>query len=66
MRGFLIHLSARDGGTEVPPPGLLGAAGHRKPPHVYSDREISDLMRAAASRARPEGCGRTAMPRCSG
>ncbi len=48
VRGFLIHLSARDGGTEVPPPGLLGPAGHRKPPHVYSDREISDLMRAAA------------------
>lgn len=47
VRGFLIYLSARDGGTEVPPPGLLGPAGHRKPPHVYSDREIGDLMRAA-------------------
>ena len=49
VRGFLIHLSARDGATEVPPPGLLGPVGCRKPPHVYSDREISDLMRAAAS-----------------
>jgi integrase/recombinase XerD len=38
VRGFLIHLSARDGGTEAPPPAW----------------------------PRPEGCGRTAMPRCSG
>jgi len=49
VRGFLIHLSARDGATDVPPPGLLGPVGCRKPPHVYSDREISDLMGAAAS-----------------
>jgi integrase len=47
VRGFLIHLSARDGATDVPPPGLLGPVGHRKPPHVYSDQEIMDLMHAA-------------------
>ena len=35
----------------MPPPGLLGPAGHRKPPHVYSDREIGDLLRAAAGLA---------------
>lgn len=51
VRGFLIHLSARDGATEVPPPGLLGPVGPRKPPHVYSDQEISDLMHAAAGLA---------------
>src|SRR5258708_1426643 len=51
VRGFLRHLSALDGATEVPAPGLLGPAGHRKPPHVYSDREISDLLRAAAGLA---------------
>jgi integrase/recombinase XerD len=48
VRGFLRYLSALDGATEVPAPGLLGPAGHRKPPHVYSDREIGDLLRAAA------------------
>jgi integrase len=47
VRGFLRHLSAADGATEVPPPGLLGPAGHRAPPHVYSDREISELLQAA-------------------
>jgi integrase len=60
VRGFLVHLSAVDGATEVPPPGLLGPVGHRKPPHVYSDREISDLLQAATSLA-PAGGLR---PRC--
>jgi integrase len=60
VRGFLRHLSAADGATEVPPPGLLGPAGHRRPPHVYSDREIGDLLHAAAGLA-PAGGLR---PRC--
>jgi len=48
VRGFLRHLAAVDGATEVPEPGLLGSTGHRKPPHVYSDEEIGDLLHAAA------------------
>ncbi len=55
VRGFLRHLAAADGATEVPAPGLLGPAGHRKPPHVYSDREIDDLLHAAAGLAPPGG-----------
>ncbi len=55
VRGFLRHLSARDGATEVPTPGLLGPAGHRKPPHVYSDREITDLLHAATGLAPAAG-----------
>ena len=51
VRGFLRHLSMLDGATEVPAPGLLGSTGHRRPPHVYSDREISDLLQAAAGLA---------------
>ena len=49
LRDFLRHLAALDGATEVPPPGLLGATGHRKPPHVYSEREIATLLQAAAA-----------------
>jgi integrase len=60
VRGFLRHLAAVDGATEVPAPGLLGSTGHRKPPHVYSDREIGDLLQAAAGLA-PAGGLR---PRC--
>ena len=51
MRGFLRHLSALDGATEVPAPGLLGPTGHRKPPHIYSEAEMRDLLRAAAGLA---------------
>lgn len=47
VRGFLRHLSALDGATEVPPAGLLGPTGPRKPPHVYTDEEIADLLGAA-------------------
>jgi integrase len=54
VRGFLRHLSTLDGATDVPAPGLLGATGHRKPPHVYSDAEIADLL-AAAGRLVPAG-----------
>ncbi len=46
VRGFLRYLSGTDGETEVPAPGLLGSNGHRKPPHIYSDKEISDLIQA--------------------
>jgi integrase len=55
VRGFLRHLAAVDSGTEVPPPGLLGPVGHRTPPHVYSDREIGDLLHAAAGLEPPGG-----------
>jgi integrase/recombinase XerD len=51
VRGFLRHLAAADGATAVPPPGLLGPAGHRTPPHVYADAEIASLLRAAATLA---------------
>lgn len=54
IRAFLRHLAVIDGATDVPPPGLLGPTGRRKPPHVYSDIEISDLMKAAA-RLAPAG-----------
>ncbi|HEX2810579.1 MAG TPA: tyrosine-type recombinase/integrase [Kineosporiaceae bacterium] len=60
VRGLLRHLAAVDGITQVPAPGLLGSTGHRKPPHVYSDEEIGDLLVAAAGLA-PAGGLR---PRC--
>lgn len=60
VRGFLRHLAAIDGATDVPDPGLLGSTGHRKPPHIYSEAEIGDLLTAAAGLA-PAGGLR---PRC--
>jgi len=55
VRGFLRHLSALDGATEVPAAGVLGTTGHRTPPHVYSDREIVELLHAAAGLAPADG-----------
>ena len=60
VRGFLRHLAVIDGATEVPEPGLLGSTGHRKPPHIYSEVEISALLASAAWLA-PAGGLR---PRC--
>ncbi|MDR1999815.1 MAG: tyrosine-type recombinase/integrase [Frankiaceae bacterium] len=48
VRGFLRHLAALDNATAVPTPGLLGTVSGRRPPYVYSDREISELLTAAA------------------
>lgn len=49
LRAFLRHLAAFEAATEVPPPGLLGPTTRRKPPHVYSDEEITTLLQAAAA-----------------
>jgi integrase len=51
VRGFAAWLQATDPRTQVPPPRLLPAGQRRPPPHIYSDREIADLM-AAAGRLR--------------
>jgi integrase len=47
VRGFLRHLHALDGATDVPVAGMLGPTGQRTPPHVYTDGEIADLIREA-------------------
>lgn len=60
IRGLLRYLHAMDATTEVPVPGLLGPVGHRKPPHVYSDVEVGDLLAAAAGLDPVDGL----RPRC--
>ncbi len=51
VRGFAAWLQATDTRTQVPPHRLLPAGQRRPAPHIYSDREIADLM-AAAGRLR--------------
>lgn len=55
VRGFLRHLAAEDGATQVPAPGLLGPMGQRRVPHVYSEAEITDLLQAATRLAPADG-----------
>lgn len=48
VRGFARHCAGRDPATEIPSSGLLGPRARRKPPHIYSEAEIRDLLGAAA------------------
>jgi integrase/recombinase XerD len=60
VRRFAIWLSASDRRTEVPPAGLLPYRYERKRPYVYSDAEITNLVRTAGQLPSPAGLkGRT-------
>lgn len=47
VRQFARHRAAVDPANGVPPAGLLGRAPSRKQPHIYSDAEITALLREA-------------------
>jgi integrase/recombinase XerD len=47
VRRFAVWRSAVDLRTEIPPKGLLPYQYHRKPPYIYSDEEIENLVRTA-------------------
>lgn len=47
VRRFAKHQAVFDPTTEVPPPGLLGPAYRRPPPHIYTKDELSALLQAA-------------------
>lgn len=46
VRGFAVWLQATDGRTQVPPQRLLPAQRRRPAPHIYSSREVVDLIAA--------------------
>jgi integrase len=56
VRRFARYWAMFDPRVEVPPEGLLGASAYRRrSPHIYSEKEISQLLKAAAG-LRPH-CG---------
>jgi site-specific recombinase XerD len=55
VRRFAEYLSAVDPRTEVPPLGLLPDRYRRKPPHLYSDQQITQLLQAAQQIPSPKG-----------
>lgn len=55
VRRFASWCSATDPRTEIPPPGLLGHRYRRRPPYIYSDKEIETLLRAAGQLPSPKG-----------
>jgi len=48
VRGFATWLRTVDPRTEVPPFGLLPARRRRPRPHIFNEREVSQLMAEAA------------------
>jgi integrase len=55
VRRFARHQVALDPRTEVPLPRLLGTSYHRDQPHIYSDEEISALLRATGALVPTDG-----------
>ena len=47
VRGFAVHLHALDPAHQVPPPGLIRHRTRRTVPHLYTDDEVTALVRAA-------------------
>jgi integrase/recombinase XerD len=47
VRPFARWLLAHEPDTEVPATGLLGPSHRRRPPHLFSDTDIDDLVAAA-------------------
>jgi integrase len=48
VRGFARWLKATDPRNEIPDRGLLNARHRRKPPYIFTDAEITQLMAEAA------------------
>ena len=55
VRRFALYVSASDARTEVPPQELLPHCYHRKPPYLYSDREVRRLLQAIGQVPAPKG-----------
>ena len=48
VRGFARHMAARDGQTKVPDMRLLDGGHRRQQPHIYTDKQLWELLEAAA------------------
>jgi site-specific recombinase XerD len=48
VRGFARWMVAIDARTEVPAPRLLSSRRRRNPPHIYTQKEIEDLLHKAS------------------
>jgi integrase/recombinase XerD len=54
-RQFAEYLSAVDPRTEIPPEDLLPHRYHRKPPYLYHDEQVVQLLQAAQQMPSPKG-----------
>lgn len=49
VRGFARHVAARDGCSEVPDARIIASGCRRRQPHIYTDKQVRDLITAAAN-----------------
>lgn len=49
VRCFARYVAVFDPRTQIPPTGILGTAHRRVSPHIYSARELADLLSACAT-----------------
>lgn len=63
LRGFARFCLREDPATEIPPRGLFGSAHRRLVPHIYTEDELSALLKAANALAPVHGL-RPATCRC--
>ena len=53
VRGFARYMTTIDASTEVPPSGVFGGQAPRPTPYLWSERDISRLLRAATELQSP-------------
>jgi integrase/recombinase XerD len=58
VRGFARYCSTFDARTQVPPSDLIPAMRIRRPPHIFSDSDIEQLLRAALALTPVDGLRR--------
>ena len=51
VRRFALYVSGADPRTEIPPQELLPHRYHRKPPYLYSDKEVCSLIQSCPATA---------------
>ena len=66
VRRFAEYRATFEPGTKIPAKGLLGPSYRRPLPYIYSDEEISKLLRAASELQPHEAYAHTLTLRCSG
>jgi len=55
VRRFAKYRALFDPTTEIPPKNVFGPSYRRTPPHIYSDKEIADLLSVASKLGPPNG-----------
>jgi hypothetical protein len=65
VRGFSRYLSAIDPRTEIPPTGLVSYRPNRRVPYMFSDQDVTAVVRAAQASTPSTSTGIRPSSRCA-